>query len=85
MPDITDLSGEPGEEVELPAECIADPDLCGELLSENPTPFDDERSVVPYTRVFGDYRDAAYEALDRDYVPLGLKGFVRDYFSSLEP
>ena len=29
--------------------------------------------------------DAAYEALSDDYIPLGLKAYVRDYFSSLEP
>ena len=85
VPPLMDLSGEEGVDVELPAECLANPAACGSLLTENPTPFDDESSLVPYSQVFGDYRDAAYEALDSDYIPLGMKEFVRDYFSSLEP
>ncbi|MCB8977846.1 MAG: hypothetical protein H6657_10520 [Ardenticatenaceae bacterium] len=84
-PDLVDLSGFEGEDVELPAECLADPVSCGGLLSENPTEFGDEQSIVPYEQVFGDYRNAANEALADDYIPLGLKGYIRDYFSSLEP
>ena len=84
-PDLIDLSGFEGEDVELPAECIANPAECGGLLSENPTEFGDEQSIVPYEQVFGDYRNAANEALADDYIPLGLKGYIRDYFSSLEP
>jgi len=85
VPDFADLSGEAGEDVELPAECIANPESCGALLNETPTEFGDETSTVPYSQVFGDYRDAAYEALNDDYIPLGMKEYVRDYFSSLEP
>lgn len=85
VPPLVDLSGEAGVEVELPAECLANPAACGSLLTENPTAFGDEHSIVPYSQVFGDYRDAAYEALDTDYIPLGMKEFVRDYFASLEP
>ncbi len=85
VPDFADLSDVAGEDVELPAECIANPAACGGLLNESPTAFGDEASIVPYQQVFGDYRDAAYEALEDDYIPLGMKGYVRDYFSSLEP
>ncbi|MEM7112322.1 MAG: hypothetical protein AAF614_07810 [Chloroflexota bacterium] len=85
VPDAVDLSTIEGEDVELPAECQANPDDCGGLLNETPTEFGDETSLVPYTDVFGDYQDAANEALSDDYIPLGLKGYVRDYFSSLEP
>lgn len=85
LPDFVDLSGETGTNVELPAECLANPADCGLLLDENATPFRDEQALVPYETVFGDYRDAAYQALDDDYVPLNFKEFVRDYFSSLEP
>ena len=85
VPDYIDLSGENGIEIELPAECTSNPENCGTLINERPAEFTDERSLVPYDQVFGDYRKAAYEALEGDYVPLGLKGFVRDYFSSLEP
>lgn len=85
VPDFTELEGISGEDVELPAECVTNPELCGGLLNENPTAFGDERSSVPYEQVFGDYRNAAYEALSDDYIPLSLKGLIRDYFSSLEP
>ena len=85
VPDLVDLSQFEGEEIELSAECIANPAECGGLLSETPTEFGDEQSVVPYEQVFGDYRNAANEALADDYIPLGLKGYIRDYFSSLEP
>lgn len=80
-----DLSDITGVDVELPAECIANPALCGGLLSETPTEFATQGSTVPYSQVFGDYRNAAYEALSNNYIPLGLKGYIRDYFSSLEP
>ena len=85
VPDFSDLSGVEGVDVELPAECLGNPEACGELRSETPRPFDSPGSVVPYTQVFGDYRNAANQALAGDYIPLGLKGFVRDYFASLEP
>ena len=84
-PELVDLGGEEGVEIELPAECRANPSACGSLLSETDTEFSDEESLVPYDQVYGDYRDAAYEALDDDYVPLGYREFIRDYFSSLEP
>lgn len=85
VPDFANLSGFEGEDVELPAECVANPSACGALLNERATGFGDETSVVPYRQVFGDYRDAAYRALEDDYIPLGMKAYVRDYFSSLEP
>jgi hypothetical protein len=85
IPEFRDLSGEPGVQIELPAECRVNPAECGALLNETDTEFSDETSLVPYTQVFGDYRNAANEALQDDYIPLGLKGYVRDYFSSLEP
>jgi hypothetical protein len=84
-PNFADLDAMEGIMVELPAECRVNPAECGLLVDERPTAFDDARSVVPYHQVFGEYRDSAYEALSGDYIPLGLKGFVRDYFSSLEP
>jgi len=35
--------------------------------------------------VFGDYRDAAFEALRGGNIPVNLQNLVRDYFSALEP
>ena len=84
-PDFVDLSADAGIGVELPAECIANPAECGILISENPTEFGDEESLVPYEQVFSDYRRAAYIALEEEYVPLGLREYVKDYFTSLEP
>jgi hypothetical protein len=40
---------------------------------------------VPYDEVFSDYSDAANQALENDYIPLGMKDVVRDYFTSIEP
>ncbi len=85
VPDYVDLSGVNGVDLELEANCLANPADCGSLLNETPTEFTNENSLVPYNQVFGDYRNAAYEALSDDYIPLGMKGYVRDYFSSLEP
>lgn len=85
VPEFIDLSGIEGQQVELPTECVVDPTSCGILLEETPTDITDEQAIVPYSEVYGSYRDAAYEALSEDYVPLGLKGYIRDYFSSLEP
>ena len=50
-------------------------------FSENPN----GQVTVPYNQVFSDYANAANRALDSDYVPLGLRDVVRDYFTSLEP
>jgi hypothetical protein len=43
------------------------------------------RASVPYGEVYADYADQASAALEGSYIPLGLKRYVRDYFSSLEP
>jgi hypothetical protein len=80
-----DLSAEAGIDVELPAECIANPADCGLLLSERPAEFGDEESLVPYEQVIGEYRRAAYLALEEEYIPLGLREYIKEYFTSLEP
>ena len=40
---------------------------------------------VPYNQVYGQYADAAGEALEDTYIPLGMKEVVRNYFGALEP
>lgn len=40
---------------------------------------------VPYNQVYGQYADAAGEALDETYIPLGMKEYIRNYFGALEP
>ncbi|MCY4145373.1 MAG: hypothetical protein OXE95_07645 [Chloroflexi bacterium] len=50
--------------------------------------FDDNplgESRVRYDAVFNAYQQAANRALESDYVPLGLRDVVREYFTSLEP
>ncbi len=85
VPPPADLTSEEGVDVVLPAECSNSPGNCGFLISESPSPFGNEQSLVPYDQVFSDYRNTAYQALESDYIPLNLRSFVRDYFSSLEP
>jgi len=45
----------------------------------------DPGSYVGYQQVFGDFFRYAQTTLDRSYVPLSVKDYVRDYFSSLDP
>ncbi|HDQ74088.1 MAG TPA: hypothetical protein ENN19_18635 [Chloroflexi bacterium] len=40
---------------------------------------------VPYREVYAEYSAQAGAALESSYIPLGMKRYVRDYFSSLEP
>lgn len=42
-------------------------------------------ALVPWNEIYNDYRDAASRALESDYIPLGLRDVVHDYFSALEP
>lgn len=42
-------------------------------------------ALVPYHEVYYNYLDTANQAMERDYIPAGLKDYVREYFSQLEP
>jgi hypothetical protein len=42
-------------------------------------------AFVPYTDVYQEFYDFAITSLERSAVPLGVKDYVRDYFSSLNP
>ena len=42
-------------------------------------------STVPYQDVFGTYLDTAYQTVEQSYIPLGLKDYVLEYFTQLEP
>jgi hypothetical protein len=74
------LGGEGGPEMELP--WGSDP---GELVRELPSNPEIGQSTVPYNQVYAVYYDAANQALEEQHIPLVLRGYVRDYFSSLEP
>lgn len=43
------------------------------------------QSSVPYQQVYGQYAQAADEALQNGEVPVSMRDLVRDYFSSLDP
>jgi hypothetical protein len=45
----------------------------------------DNGALTPYQQVFTDFERYAQTSLDRGYVPLSVKDYVRDYFSSLDP
>jgi hypothetical protein len=45
----------------------------------------DADSTIPYDRVFADYANSVNENLEADYIPIGLRDVIRNYFSSLEP
>ena len=51
----------------------------------DPLPGTTDPALVPYYDVYYDYLDAASETIERSYIPPGLKDYVRDYFSRLEP
>ena len=69
-----------GEESFLQSDDPNAPVIQGEF-SQNPT----GSATVPYSSVYSDYANAASQALENGYVPLGLRDLIRSYFSSLEP
>lgn len=87
VPSRPDLGGE-GQEFELETRCLIDPEACGPLGGLTPSDPNKQApggQLVPYDQVFGDYRDAAFEALRGGNIPVNLQNLVRDYFSALEP
>lgn len=78
------IGGNVGIDVEL--ESQTDGSGGDEILAETRSqPDSNEASLVPYNEVFGDYSQAAGQAIDNGDVPVGLRGVVRDYFTLLEP
>ena len=39
----------------------------------------------PNSKVYSDFQSYALSTLDRSYIPLSVKDYVRSYFSSLDP
>ncbi|MFO7664784.1 MAG: hypothetical protein R6X18_19645 [Chloroflexota bacterium] len=89
VPPAVDLGDNQGVDLELPVQCLGDPETCGPPGEQLPgDPNDTARlggSVVPYEQVFGNYRATVNEALSSGNIPLGLQNLVRDYFTALEP
>lgn len=54
---------------------------------ENPNPEDavQNEAQVSYRQVHARYQERAVESLQNNYIPIGLKDLVKDYFSSLAP
>jgi hypothetical protein len=52
---------------------------------QQPLPGAPGPALVPYQEVFYNYLDTANQAIENSYIPNGLKDYVRDYFSELEP
>jgi hypothetical protein len=52
---------------------------------QNPLPGAPGEALVPYHQVYYDYLDAAHRIMERSAIPSGLRDYVRDYFSQLEP
>lgn len=88
IPNPAPLDGN-GEDVELDVQCLSGSESCGPVGGQTPSELTgqtvDGGSVIPYDRVFGDYRDSAFEALSGGDIPILLQGLIRDYFSALEP
>lgn len=78
--DPTGITGGGNNDIELETDSSNQPITEGDF-DDNPF----GQSQVSYDTVFSDYQDAANRALESDYVPLGLRDVVRDYFTSLEP
>ncbi len=73
-----------GEELNIPGQDTGQ----GETQvreGQNPLPGAAGPARVPYQEVFYDYLDTASQAIESSYIPSGLKDYVREYFSQLEP
>lgn len=60
----------------------------GEMIvrtERDPLPGMESETLVPYSDVYATYRAAAAQAMERETIPTGLKDYVREYFSRLEP
>jgi len=51
----------------------------------DPLPGTPGQALVPYYEVYHEYLDTANQTIERSYVPSGLRDYVREYFSRLEP
>jgi hypothetical protein len=52
---------------------------------KSPLPGTTNAAVVPYTQVFEQYTEIAGQAMENSYIPSGLRDYVKEYFSELEP
>ncbi len=52
---------------------------------KSPLPGTNNPALVPYDQVFQKYSEIAGQTMERSYIPSGLKDYVKEYFSGLEP
>jgi hypothetical protein len=73
-----------GEQVFIPGQ---DTDQGDTQVRERPDPLPGTYNPVlmPYYDVFYTYVEAANQVIEQSYIPSGLKDYVREYFSNLEP
>jgi hypothetical protein len=45
----------------------------------------DPGSYVSYQQVYAQFQEFANQTLDRGYLPLSVRDYVKEYFSSLDP
>jgi len=45
---------------------------------------DPNQALVPWTDVYRDFQQVAQDAIDHSYVPVGVRDYVRGYFTSLD-
>lgn len=50
-----------------------------------PLPGAPNPALMPYQAAYYNYLDTANQAIEQSYIPAGLKDYVREYFSQLEP
>ncbi len=76
--------GSSNEELYVPGQ---DTDQGETQSSEKPDPLGglNNPALVPYNEVFQQYHDAASQAIDQSAIPPGLKDYIREYFTQLEP
>jgi hypothetical protein len=76
------LGGSGGPDVTLPGNGDPGNEVVGQ---GDVNPQDNGQVTVPYNQVYGQYDQAAHDAIRQGDVPVGLRPVVRDYFSSLQP
>jgi len=76
------LGGQGGPSVGLPGQ----PNPQGPVVGTGPMAAPESgQALVPYSDVYGQYAQQAGIALDSGNIPLGYRGYVKQYFSSLQP
>jgi hypothetical protein len=73
-----------GEQVFIPGQ---DTDQGDTQVLERPDPLPGtyNPALMPYYDVYYTYFEAANQVIEQSYIPSGLKAYVREYFSNLEP